>query len=121
MYPMWTQNWPLEELQSEIDTRKLISENNGIHPLSFSAVLYLPRDKGGRGRKSVEQYYKLIKIKAATKLHENPDLTMRGVRIFEGKACEKGFSSLVKDAYKFAEEMATSLNLATPDPSCSSQ
>ena len=121
MYPMWTQNWPLEELQSEIDTRKLISENNGIHPLSFSAVLYLPRDKGGRGRKSVEQYYKLIKIKAATKLNENPDLTMRGVRIFEGKACEKGFSSLVTDAYKFAEEMATSLNLATPDPSCSSQ
>ena len=118
---MWTQHWRLDELQSEIDTRKLISENSGIHPLSFSAVLYLPRDKGGRGLKSVEQYYKLIKIKAAKKLYENPDPMMRSVRIFEGKACEKGFSSLVKDAYLFAEEMGTSLNLATFDPSCSSQ
>ena len=112
---MWTQHWRLEELQSEIDTWKLISENSGIHPLSFSGVLYLPRDKGGRGLKSVEQYYKLIKIKAAKKLYENPDPMMRSVRIFEGKACEKGFSSLVKDAYLFAEEMGTSLNLATPD------
>lgn len=46
MYPMWTQHWPLEELQSiEKDTRKLISENSRIHPFSFSTVLHLPRDK----------------------------------------------------------------------------
>lgn len=46
MYPMWTQHWPLEELQSiEKDTRKLISENSRIYPFSFSTVLHLPRDK----------------------------------------------------------------------------
>lgn len=55
------------------------------------------------------------------KLYENPDPMMRSVLIFEEKTGEKGFFSLVKDAHKFAQELGTSLNLATPDPSCSSQ
>ena len=45
---------------------------------------------------------------------------MRNVRLFEERAREKGFSSLVKDAHKFVEELGTSLNLVTPKPSCSS-
>ena len=52
---------------------------------------------------------------------ENPDPMMRSVWIFEEKACEKGFSSLVKDAHKFAEQLRTSLTLATFDPLCSTQ
>ena len=40
---------------------------------------------------------------------------------FKEKACEKGFSSLVKDAHKFAEQLGTSLTLATFDPSFSTQ
>ena len=64
-YPMWTQYWPLAELR-EIDreTRKLVSEYGGKHPLSSTAVFYLPRALGGRGMKSVEHEYKVIKIKA---------------------------------------------------------
>ena len=64
-YPMWTQHWPLAELR-EIDreTRKLVSENGGKHPLSSTAVFYLPRVAGGRGMKSVEHEYKVINIKA---------------------------------------------------------
>ena len=46
---------------------------------------------------------------------------MRSVWIFEAKECEKGFSLLVKDAHKFGEKLATYVNLATPDPSFSSQ
>ena len=71
-YPMWTQRWSLEELR-EVDgeTRKIISMNGGKHPLSSKAVLYLPRTDGGRGLKSVEQEYKLIKIKAVIKLYKN--------------------------------------------------
>ena len=119
---MWTQHWPLGELQStDKETGKLISENGGTHPLSSTAVLYIPRATGGRGLKSVEREYKLIKIKATKKQYENPNPTMRSVRIFEEKVCEKRFSSLEKDAHKVAEELGTSLNLATPDPSCTSQ
>ena len=40
IYSMWTQQWPLGELQSiDRETRKLISENCGRHPLSSSALL----------------------------------------------------------------------------------
>ena len=39
-YPMWTQQWPLRKLQSiDRETRKLISENGGRHPLSSTALL----------------------------------------------------------------------------------
>ena len=39
-YPMWTQQWPLRKLQTiDRETRKLISENGGRHPLSSTALL----------------------------------------------------------------------------------
>ena len=39
-YPMWTQQWPLRKLQSiDRETRKLISENGGRHPLSSTACI----------------------------------------------------------------------------------
>ena len=80
-------------------------------------MLDLPRDKGGRGLKSIEQENKLIKIEAVIKLYENPNPMMRSVQMFEERACgEKGFSLLVKDAHKFGEKLGTTLNLATPDP-----
>ena len=73
---MWTQHWSLAELKEiNREKRKLVSENGGKHPLSCSAVFYLPRVTGGRG-KSVEHEYKVIKIKAAIKLYMNPDLSL---------------------------------------------
>ena len=60
--------------------------------------------------KSVEQEYKLSKIKAAIKIN-NLDPMMNTVRAFEEKAEKKGFSSLMKDAHKFAEELGTTLTL----------
>ena len=119
-YPMWTQHWPLEELRNiDRQTRKIISESGGKHPLSSTAVLYLPREKGGRGLRSIEQEYKLIKIKAAVKLHDNSDPMMRTVQQFEERSTENGFSSLIKDANKFAEELGITLKFNTPEPSCS--
>ena len=99
---MWTQHWPLAELR-EIDreTRKLVSENGGKHLLRSTAVFYLLRVAGGRGMKSVEHEYKVIKIKVAIKLYMNPDPMMRSVWVFEERAAERGFASLVKDAHKY--------------------
>ena len=121
-YPMWTQHWPLAELR-EIDreTRKLVSENGGKHPLSSTAVFYLPRVVGGRGMKSVEQEYKMTKIKAAIKLYMNPDPMMRTVRAFEERAAERGFALHVKDAHRYAEELGMTLTLEPAESSCSSQ
>lgn len=118
-YLMWTQVWPIAELQRlDRETRKVISENGGKHPLGSTALMYLPRKSGGRGLKSVEHEYKLIKIKAAVKLYANTDETMTTVRDFEKKAERVGSQSLTKDAIKYAEELNMMLSLEYPEPKC---
>ena len=55
----------------EIDrkARKIVIENGGRHPCCSNAIFYLPRDKGGRGLRSVEMEYKGTKIKSAGRLY----------------------------------------------------
>ena len=116
-YLMWTQHWPITELRViDREARKIICENGGQHPLSSTAMLYLPRDKGRRGLRAIEQEYKLTKIKSAIKLYENTDPTMRLVQKFEERASEKGFTSLVKEACKYAEEMDTGFDFELSEP-----
>ena len=118
-YLMWTQHWPITELRViDREARKIISENGGKHPLSSTAIMYLAREKGGRGLRSVEREYKLTKIKAAIKLCQNMDPSMRAVQQYEERAVEKGHTSLMKEAHKFAEELGMSLSLEYPQPSC---
>ena len=122
MYLMWTQTWPLAELrQIDRHVRKIIVANGGRHPTSSNATLYLPRSIGRRGLRSVEQEYKLTKIKAAFKIYENPDPTIGIVRMFDEKASERGHQSFAKDAVTFARELELDLelNLTYPQSSCS--
>ena len=120
-YLMWTQHWPITELQViDREARKIICENVGKHPLSSTAIMYLAKEKGGGGLRSVEREYKLTKIKAAMKLCQNMDPSVRAVQQFEERAVEKGHTSLMKEAHKFAEELGMSLSLEYPQPSCRS-
>ena len=49
VYFMWTQVWPITELQRlDRESRKIMVENGGKHPLGTSDLLYLPRKVGGR-------------------------------------------------------------------------
>ena len=79
--------------------------------------MYLPTHLGGCELRSVEQEYKLTKIKAAVKLHQNVDPTVRAVRMFEERAVETGHSSLLTEAHKYAEELEICLSLRYPNPS----
>ena len=67
-------------------------------PIGSKALLYLPRKVGGRSLKSVENEYKLTKIKTAVNLYQNQDPTMKVVREFEERATETGHHSVIKDA-----------------------
>ena len=68
-YFMWTQVWPIAELQRlDRESRKIIVENGGKHPSESSDLLYLSRRLGGRGLKSIESEYKITKIKSAIQL-----------------------------------------------------
>ena len=71
--------------------------------------MYLARGKGGRGLRSVEREYKLTKIKAAIKLCQNMNPSMKTVQQFEERAVEKGRTSLMKEGHKFTEELGMSL------------
>lgn len=51
------------------EARKIVVENGGKHPSGLTAILYMPRDKRGRGLRSIEEKYKETKIKAAVKLY----------------------------------------------------
>ena len=97
-YLMWTQHWPITELRViDRETRKIICENGGKHPLCSTAIMYLAREKGGSGLRSVEREYKLTKIKAAMKLCQNMDPSMRAAQQFEEREVEKGHTSLMKE------------------------
>ena len=97
---------------------KIIVENGGKHPASLTSLLYLPREKGGRGLRSVEHEYKITKIKSLLKLYQNSDQTVEAVREFEEHAMASGHQSLVKEAVKYAEELNITLQLDTLNPVC---
>ena len=90
----------------------------GKHPSSSTALLYLPREKGGRGVRSVEDEYKSVKVKSAMKLYGNTDPAMQMVRKFEERAEHAGHQSLVKDTNKYAEKLGLALQLSFPEPTC---
>ena len=118
-YLMWTQHWPITDLKTlDRESRKIIAENGGKHPGGSTTLLYLPREKGGRGLRAIEMEYRMTKIKAAVRLYENKDPAMEMVREFEKRAELLGNRSLSKDAVKFAEELGVNLHLKCPDPLC---
>ena len=60
-YLMWTQTWPLAQLQKvDRDAKKIIVEFGGKHPQGSTAILYMSRNCKGRGLKSVGKTYKDI-------------------------------------------------------------
>ena len=91
--------------------RKIIFENGGKHSASLTSLLYLPREKGGRGLRSVERECKITKIKSLLKLYQNSDQTVNPACVTtEGKVVtvaragnllkqsqEKQFLEIVKD------------------------
>ena len=118
-YLMWTQHWPVTDLKIvDREARKIIVENGGKHLGGSTSLLYLPRDKGGRGLRAVKTEYKVTKVKPALRLYENKDQVMEMVREFEERAESLGHRSLVKDAAKFAEDLGVNLHLKHPDPVC---
>ena len=116
-YFMWTQVWPIAELQRlDRESRKCMVENGAKHPLGSTELLYLPRRLGGRGLKSVEAEYKATKIKVAINLYANRNSTTELVRQFEEKAVRTGRRSLIKDAHNYASELDLDLVLRHPNP-----
>jgi len=61
-----------------------------------------------------EAYVRLTKVKGAVRLYCNEDPAMKMVREFEEQAEELGQRSMVKEAFRFAEELGLELDLELP-------
>lgn len=121
-YLMWTLKWPINDLKSiDRQARQIIVNGGGKHPAGSTALLYLSRDRGGRGLRSVEQEYKNIKIKAALKLCNNPDASIQLVKEFEERSVKLKYQSILKDSVKFATEIGLNLSLDCPVARCYSE
>ena len=75
--------------------------------------MYLPGKLGGGGLKSLEEEYKLTKIKAAVNLYSNPDPVMQVHKRYEEKAEGSGLRALIEDATKYTQQLGLELNLSS--------
>ena len=118
---MWTLHWSITELRTiDREVRKLIVVQGGKPPCGLTSLFYLPREKGERGLRAVEDEYKVIKVKSALKFYTNRDSTMQMVRDFEEYTERRGHQLLVRDGKRFAEVLHSgfTLKLNYPEPKC---
>ena len=69
---------PVTELKNlDREARKIVVENGGKHLSRSTAILYYAiLEKGERGLRSIEEEYKVVKIKAAVNLYRKVDPAM---------------------------------------------
>ena len=82
-YYLWGCSLRIDFLK-EVDPciRGVMNVCGAKHTNTVNEGLYLPRHKGGRGLRSVENTYKEIKVKVAVKLKRNEDPRMKLVNKF---------------------------------------
>ena len=104
-YFMWSEKFNIGDIR-EMDQsiRNTLNDVRAKYKLQVNSSLYLPRNRGGRGLKCLETTYKRTKVTAAMNLMTRKDPRMECVRKFEKRRVEKGRSSVLTDASRFAEE-----------------
>ena len=102
---MWSEKINLTDLREMDSTlRDIMNRNKAKYKLQLNSILYLPRNKGGRGIKNMEITYKQLKVKSALKLVTETEPRIRIVRIYQENRIRKGRSSLLKDAKQYVKE-----------------
>ena len=99
----------LKQIDSE--ARKIVVENEGKHPCGSTSLLYLSRDEGGRGLRSIKTEYEEKKVKAAVNLYQNRDSAMKMAWDFEERAGSVGHQALTTEAAVYAKEYGLQLQL----------
>ena len=113
-YLMWTKHLSFTELQRiDCEMRKIVVEQGGRHPLGSNVIL-----QGTRSTIRQSRVHKAIKIKGALDLFKNEDPIMVLARQFEDRSVKLGHCSIVKEAFKYGEELGIKLNLVHRNPTC---
>ena len=102
-YYMWTEKFCLNDLRiMDTEVRKIMNRNKSKYELQMNAILYVPRSKGGRGLKNIEDCYKQTKIKTALNMLDEKDQRMKVVTQFDQLRIIKKRSSFIKDAVDYS-------------------
>ena len=104
-YFLWSEKFTLKEIKEmDLIIREIMNNVKAKYRLQINASIYLARSEGGRGLRNVESTYKKTKIKAAMNLLTTKDPRILCVRDFENNRVQKGRSSVIKDAMRYAKE-----------------
>ncbi len=104
-YFMWSEKFNIEDIRGiDLIIRNILNERKAKYKLQKNESLYLPRIMGGRGLKNLESTYKRTKVAAAMNLLTNVDPRLRIVCKFEKLRKERGRSSILTDAIRYAKE-----------------
>ena len=104
-YFFWSNKFTSRCLKEmDLAISNIMNKCGAKHTNLMNSVVYLPREKGGIGLKSLEQSYKEIKIKVATKFINTEDRRMLIVRQFHEINLQKSHYSILKEANNYLEE-----------------
>ena len=111
-YYFWTVKFTIETIK-EMDgiIRKVMNALGAKHTQQMNVINYLPRQKGGRGLRSLEETYKTTKVKLAVKIVSDQDPRMRIVEEYHSNTSESNSYSIFKDAKRYADEYGMQLEL----------
>ena len=111
-YFFWTVKFTIDLIREMDKTvRKVMDTNGAKHTLQLNVINYLPRNKGGRGLRSLEETYKVTKIKLAVKLMNDHDQRMEIVRQYHKITSKSTSFSVFKDAMRYAQEFDIKMEL----------
>ena len=111
-YYFWTVKFTINTI-NEMDAtiRDVMNHLGAKHTNLMNAITYLPRSKGGRGLRSLEDTHKATKIKLAIKLVQDPDHRLDIVRAYHDNNVNTKSFSLFKDATKYSSELGFELKI----------
>ena len=112
-YFFWSERFNIDDLKKmDICVREALVKNGAKHYQQMNDLLYLTKNKGGKGLKSIEQSYKETKVKSAVKLLQSTDQRMDMVKQFHRICMNTKHYSLFKDAIKYANEIGIKLDIS---------
>ena len=113
-YYFWTVKFTIEVVK-EMDNviRKVMNIKGAKHTNQMNAINYLPRNKGGRGLRSLEETYKMTKVKLAAKLINDNDRRLDIVRQYHKISLKSSSFSIFKDAKRYARDFDLEIELTT--------
>ena len=99
----------------DLAIRDSMNVSGSKHTNLMNSVVYLPRVKGGRGLKSLEQSYKQIKVKVAAKLINTEDRRMLIVKQFHKNYFDKPNYSIFKEANRYVSDIGLDVEIIKED------